>query len=421
MAFCINCGNPLSEDARFCAHCGTRVEPAVQTEPTPVAEEPAVQPVYSPVAVAEPVSAPTEPVFVPEQQPEPEYAPPVQEAPVQEAPQAEPVWQPEPQQPVYEGPIYADPVEPEYVPPVKTERKPLIAKKPLGLGKKILVVFLSLLAFIFGVATVVALCLRFTLTADNVAAFIENVDVSQMEATTIITNAEQDTTLADWLIDQLEKKGIDCSVLNDNDVEDFLDACIRPFVRDEAQEFAAALLTGEGKASVTMEEIRDLVDDSREYLYEEHGVVITDENADTLVTWIDGFGVTEKANTRYLEKEYGDALDTARMVLSWAAVAVFGFLTFLMLLFIWLTNKSLIRNLNTTGTVATLVGGIFAVSTVIQLLFPGLLMTICGNIDLIYAAVNLVITSGTLVFLSTLGGGIFLLLLSRLLQIKVRK
>ena len=417
MAFCIQCGNSLSEDARFCARCGTRVEPIAQPEPIPVAQEPAAQQVYSPVAVEEPVYAPAEPVFTPEVQPEPVYEPPVQEEPLPEAP----VWQPEPQQIVYESPVYADPVEPEYVPPVKVERKPLIAKKPLGLGKKILVVFLSLLAFAFGVATVTALCLRFTLTADNVAAFIENVDVSQMEATTIITNANEETTLSDWLVQQLEKKGIDCSALTDNDVEDFLDACVRPFVRDEAQEFAAALLTGKGKAAVTMEEIRDLVEDSRVYLYEEHGVVVTDESAEALVNWIDAFGVTEKANTRYLEKEYGDILDTARMVLSWAVVAVFGFLTFLMLLFIWLTNKSLIRNLNTTGTIATLVGGIFAVFTLIQLILPDLLLTICGNIDLIYAAVNLVITSGTMIFLATLGGGIFLLLLSRLLQIKVRK
>lgn len=400
MAFCIQCGNPLSEDARFCAHCGARVEPIAQAEP--------VEPVFDPVA--EPV-VPVEPVYT--EPAEPVYAPPVQEQP-------QPVWQSVPAEPVYEGPVYADPVEPAYVPPVKVERKPLIAKKPIGIGRRILVWFLSLLAFVFGVATVVALCLRFTLTADNVALFIDNVDVAQMEADIVITNAEKESTMADWLVEQLEKKGIDCSALTDNDVEDFLDACIRPFVRDEAQDLAAALLTGKGKAEVTMGEIWELVEDSRTYLYEEHGVVITDQNAETLVNWIDSFGVTEMVNSRYLEREYGNILDDVRTGLSWAAVAICGFLTFLMLLFIWLTNRSLIRNLNTTGTIAVLVGGIFALATLMQQVTPGLLMELC-DFDLIYLAVNMVITSGTVVFLSTLGAGVALLLLSGLLQIKVRK
>lgn len=405
MAFCIQCGNPLSEDARFCARCGTRVEPIVPVAPAPVAEEPAAQQDFAPETAPEPVVAP-------EVQPEP----PVQEEPAPEVPEEETLWQPSSQQPVY-----VDPVEPEYVPPVKVERKPLIAKKPLGLGKKFLVVFLSILAFVFGTATVVALCLRFTLTADNVAAFIEKVDISNMEAITIVTDAKEDSTVSDWLIQQLESKGVDCSVLSTSDVEDFMDECIRPFVQAEAKEFASALLTGKGKASITSDEIWELVEISRRYLAVEHGVFMNDVQAEALVTWVESFGVTEMANTKYLEKEYGSVLETARLVLSWVGAAVFGFLTFLMLLFIWLTNKCVIRNLNTTGTIATLVGGMFAVFTVINLVFPGLLMTICGNIDLIYAAVSMVIGSGTMVILATLGAGVALLLLSRLLQIKIRK
>ena len=435
MAFCIQCGNPLSANARFCARCGTRVEPLAPVVPTPAAEEPSVQPIYSPVASAVPVSAPAEPVFVPEEpvfvpeepvfapepQSEPVFSTPVQEEPIPEAPQTEPVWQPAPEETIYEGPVYADPPEPAYVPPVKVERKPLVAKKPLSLGKKILVVFLSVLAFIFGTATVMALCLRSTITADNVASFIGNLDISEVQADTIVTDAKQDDTISDYLIRHLESYGVDCSMLSNDDVDKYLEKCVVPFVKDEAKEFASALLTGKGKASITMDEIRELVNDSRLYLLEEHGVYISAETAEELVTWIDGFGITEMADTRYLEKEYGDILDTARLVLSWAAVAVFGFLTFLMLLFIWLTNKSLIRNLNTTGTIATVVGGMFAVFTVINVAAPSLLFAICGGIPLLHTAVSMVIDSGTVVILSTLGAGVFLLLLSRLLQIKVRK
>ena len=173
--------------------------------------------------------------------------------------------------------------------------------------------------------------------------------------------------------------------------------------------------------SFSLDEIRELVETSCLYLSRNHGIVIQDQTVDNLVAWVDSFGVTEFVNTRNLEKNYGDVLDYARLVLSWAAVAVFGFLTFLMLLFIWLTNKSLIRNLNSTGIIATTVGGMFTVFTLIQLLVPSLMLTICGDIDLVYLAVDMVIASGTTVILATLGAGVALLLLSRLLQIKVRK
>lgn len=420
MRFCIQCGNQLSDDARFCARCGTRVEPVAPVMTEPVAEEP----VYTP-PVAEPVVEYAAPVYQPPVQEEPVYQNSLCEEPVPqtEPPVQESVWEPTPQEP--EVPVYADPVEPVYVPPVaapeKVEKKPLIQKKPLGIGKKILVVFLCVLAFIFGTATVMALCIRSTVTADNVAEFIGNVELSEVEATVIIADAEKEATLADWLIEQLEKRGIDCSALDTSDVEDFLEACIIPFVQDEAQEFASALLTGKGKASITLDEIREVVEDSRSYLFRKHGVVMTDENVGSLVRWIDSFGVTEMANTRYLEKEYGETLDTVRLVLSWAAVAVFGALTLVFLVLIWITNKSLIRNLNSTGIVATAIGGMFAVFTVINLVFPGLLLTICGSIDLVYSLVSMVITSGTTVILSTLGAGVLLLVVSRLLQIKVRK
>lgn len=415
MKFCIHCGNQLSDDARFCARCGTRVEPAAPVVTQMAAETVVEEPVYTP-PVAEPVVEYAAPVYQAPIQEEPVYQTPVQEEP----PVQESVWESVPQE--QDAPVYA---EPAYVPPVaapeKVEKKPLVQKKPLGIGKKILVIFLCVLAFIFGTATVMALCIRSTVTADNVAEFIGNVDLAEMDATVIISDAEKDATLADWLIDQLEARGIDCSVLSTSDVEDFLEACIIPFVQDEAQEFASALLTGKGKASITLDEIRDVVEDSKTYLFRKHGVVMTDENVDALVTWIDSFGVTEKVNTRYLEKEYGKTLDTVRLVLSWAAVAVFGLLTLVFLVLIWVTNKSLIRNLNSTGIVATAIGGMFAVLTVINLVFPGLLLTLCGSIDLLHSLVSMVITSGTTVILSTLGAGVLLLVVSRLLQIKVRK
>ena len=69
MAFCTNCGQPLSEGARFCANCGAQLvmpetapvqeqEPVVEEPvqaPAPVQEEPVQVAQPAPVQVAEPV------------------------------------------------------------------------------------------------------------------------------------------------------------------------------------------------------------------------------------------------------------------------------------------------------------------------------------------------------------------------------
>ena len=75
MAFCTNCGTPLSEGGRFCPQCGAEIQATV------------VAPVQEPVVEAEP-----EPVPVPTPEPVSEPEP----APVQEvAPVAQPVSKPE--------------------------------------------------------------------------------------------------------------------------------------------------------------------------------------------------------------------------------------------------------------------------------------------------------------------------------------
>ena len=80
MAFCTNCGHPLSEGSRFCPQCGAEIK------------APVVTPVQEPVVAPEP-----EPVVVPELVPTPEPVSEPQPAPVQETvPAVQPESKPEP-------------------------------------------------------------------------------------------------------------------------------------------------------------------------------------------------------------------------------------------------------------------------------------------------------------------------------------
>lgn len=441
MPFCVNCGNQLDDSARFCARCGAKVTPIAPVAEAPVIIAPSIdEPTYKPAAVEEPAA----PVYEAPVYEEPEeatvYFPPVTKAPVQQEPvyqepayqepvYQEPVYQepvhqePVRQEPVYQEPVYQAPAEPVYVPPVpKAEKVSLVQKKPLGIFKKILVVFLCLLAFVFASATVVSFCARSTITGENIADLIDLVDLSDMKAETIIGDAKRSDSMAEWLRDQLLQRSGIWEAMSVDELETYLETFIIPFAKEEVSEFAEVLLTGKGKASITIEEVRELIEGSADYLEKEHGILLTDRDVDDLVKWIDGFGISEKASTKYLEKEFGDILDIARLVLSWAAVAVFGALTLLMLVLILITNKSLIRNLNSTGIVAVLVGTLFGVAALVNLLLPDVLLELCGGIDLLASMAGMLISSGYIVYAVIFGTGVVLLLVSKLLQvIKVKK
>lgn len=401
MPFCHQCGNRVPEDAKFCATCGAKVVPAV--------EEPVLAP---------PVE---ESVIVP-----------VVEEPVYELPVQEPVYQQPVEYPaapvVEEAPVFTAPAEPEYVPPVVERSAPakekvsLVSKKPLGIGKIILVVCLCVLTFIFATATLATLCVQSIANEDTVALILEEVDLSEMAASTIIGNADEDDNIVDWLRAELIKRDPAWENLSTKEMEDFIDSQIKPFLAEEGAEFLEVMLTGKGEASIDIKDIRKLVSSSSDYIFEEYGVYVTDGMQEDIVSWVDSYGIEEYASTEYLEEEIPEIMEIIPLVASALPLAIFGGLTALFLVLILLTNKSLIRNLNSVGIVATLVGILFAGFDLVLQNIPNLLSDLLGDFHFIGAMIVDVINSGFTLHLIVLLSGIAMLLISKLLQsIKVTK
>ena len=146
MKYCINCGSPLPDEAKFCSNCGFRQpekeQPKVEepvVEEAPVVEEPVQEPepIVEEVPVVEEV-VPEEPKEEPAPQPEPEPVkepqpepqPVVEEQPVivpVEEVKEEPAPQPEPQPEPAPAPVIVEQPNVEEVPkqekPVKERQK----------------------------------------------------------------------------------------------------------------------------------------------------------------------------------------------------------------------------------------------------------------------------------------------------------
>lgn len=389
MPFCPNCGGQISEDAKFCASCGTKIAP-------PAVEEP----VYAPV-VEEPVYAPVEeePVYIPENQ---------------------------------AAPIYVAPVETVEEPPVVERAKPekvsLITKKPLGIGKKILVGFLWILAFVFGLATIATFCVRSAVNEDTIAMILEEVDLSEIAATALISNADEDDTIVDWLREELIARDPNWERLSTKDLEDFINTQIKPFLAEKAGEFLEVILTGKGEASIDKKDIRKLVENSVDFIEEEYGVTVTDAMADDLVEYIDSFtgedgeSFSEVASTEYLKEQYPNIMENIPVVASVLPMVIFGALTVIFLVLILVVNKSLIRNLNSVGSLATVLGAVYSIAMGAVLLVPDLLADLYGELEFIGTIVEQVASTCLMIALPLLGGGVLVLLISKLLQsIKVTK
>ena len=108
MKFCINCGSPLPEGAKFCGECGQRVAQKVTPAPAPapVYEAPAHAPVYEAPAPAPVHEAPAPAPVQETPAPAPVYEAPAP-APVYEAPALAPVYEAPAPAPVYEAPAPA--------------------------------------------------------------------------------------------------------------------------------------------------------------------------------------------------------------------------------------------------------------------------------------------------------------------------
>ena len=164
MKYCINCGSPLPDEAKFCSNCGFRQpekeqpkveEPVVEEapvveepvkEPEPIAQEaPVVEEVVSEELKEEPQPEPEpEPVEEPQPEPEPvvEEQPaivPVEEVKEEPAPQPEPQPEPAPAPAPAPVPVEQRKVEdaPKQEKPVKQRQKTdfsgLIKRKNYGL------------------------------------------------------------------------------------------------------------------------------------------------------------------------------------------------------------------------------------------------------------------------------------------------
>lgn len=407
MPFCVSCGTKLSDDALFCFACGAKVAQAAAPAEEPTYIPPVEEPTYIP-----PVE---EPVYIPAEE-TPVYQQPVYEEPVYQ----QPVYE----EPVYEAPNYQQPemtVPPVEAVPEKPRKEKLFKKKPITLGRRILVIFLCVLTFVFGTASLAAYCIQDVISTEVITTMVDQIDLSEIEVRDLINNASRGDSITEWIYGEMKARVPKLGKMTEENVQTYLEQFVYPFVKEEAVEFIEVLLTGKGEAAITADEVREVIEGSTDYLEEEFDIILTNQDIDKLVNWLVSSELEEKANTEYLEDEFSDELELVRFLDGSIVFIIFAVLTLIMLVLVILNNKSLIRNLNSVGIVTLSVGGVFGLAALADLAAPKLMLELCGENELVANLVGSVVERLYLPTAILAGVGILLLVISNALQaIKVK-
>lgn len=505
MPFCFNCGNKLSDTARFCPNCGTRIpdpEPAPQAPPVredkweesfsapqapspevpvqpavpqdpwaasfaapeppaPVFEEPTiVAPIAQSCLAEEPIpsdpvvpgpdykDAPVQPPafedFAPEE-PAQEYIPSQEQEYTQRAGHGYGEYQSKyanaPQYAPSAPSQYAPHTEPSYVPPVsnnsvydtplfdsesesqsgKAAKVPLFPKKPLSIPRRLLAGLLCILLFVFSLVAAVLGIVRMATTEEAVSHIVDDIPLSSIPADVLIANAPKNKDLVEWLYGRLCDQYTDWESISEDELEEYLDAEIKPFVAEKLSQFLDDLYSNNRDASVTKKEIKKLLISSSDFLYTEFDFYLPETQCEKLSEWIDGFGMSEMADMDYLEDEYGTILTWAYWLTSWYAIALFGILALLMVFLLARTTRSTVRTMGSAGGTLTVLGSILGLVTVVSLL-PDFWQVLCGGMVIISVPTAGILAESCMVTLSVLGGGVITLLIRKLLMcIKVRQ
>ncbi len=440
----------------------------ISTVPVYAEPEPPACEETAPLVYAEPAApAPVEPV--------PQYAPPA--APVFQEPPAPNYAEPqipdyeetaaltydEPAAPTYDGPLYATPEdgsedllaqllyqahqedaaaqaapyappqEPAYVPPVRNndpvyyaptpapEAPPapqkvlLFPKKPLSIPRRLLAGLLCVLLLLTSLSATVLGIVRMATTGEALEDIIEGISLSEIPASTIIGDADEDVTMTQWLREELVKLDPAWEDLSEDDLEQFLTDQVKPFIAEAAQDFFGDIYSDRHSASVTRKDVKKLLMDSASYLDSEFSFTLYESQCDEIVTWLTGFGLFGIADMEYLHGEFPGILTAIYWGTSYYAIALLGILALLMIFLLAKTTRSTIRTMGSAGSMLTLAGAVPGVATFLAVLLPQVWTSICGGQPLVSILTAGLLAAGYIITLAVLGAGVLTLVVRRLL------
>lgn len=344
MKFCTKCGTPLKAGARFCAACGNKIP--VAAEQPKAAEAPQV--IEQPVAVEE--------------------VKPVRQPVVAEAPKSAP-------QPVQK------PVQPAKAPVQKQPKAP--KKSKLSLSKRsggtvMLATLVCVFVFLFSILLTAVVGLRNATTRASgkelAKTIIENVDITEVPAASLIADEDYEGSVADWIVEQAQAQSNIKEQFNKSDLADYLEDS--EMVKQLSERIGALIwnIREDNRDKILdADELRELLEQDRRTIREHLNFELSDRDINNIINEMEEAEVFDYLNVRQLRREVPGAVYAVQYGLSiWAvlivAALVVGFIVLLCLVNRW----NILAILKDLGITLTVSGALLTIPTLFLVLFSGL-------------------------------------------------
>lgn len=213
-----------------------------------------------------------------------------------------------------------------------------------------------------------------------------------------------DGVLVDWAYDLIKNNFGEGMTVTREQAQIFVEkSTFKDFVADKAAGLVSDFYAGEGKTTITKEEIIQLIGENREIIQAQFGVTIDEKALENIETMMEEtailkpieeqgllgyFQQTMNGNPEGMEgsdegqnpmEEVNRIMEIVRKATSYTTLAILGgvFALLLVVLF-FVTGRSIPATLADTGVVLLLSGGIFAVLTALFMYQPQLVSQLIG-------------------------------------------
>ncbi len=423
--FCHQCGAKLAPGARFCNSCGTPVmsvtpapAPVVQPAPAPAEEIPAaaLTPLFNldDLSVSQqPSAAEPAPVAEPEPEPIPEPAPAVltldalmEEPASASEPVAEPVSvavpDPAPQpEPDYSSaptvvlsdvpykPAYAQPVQqPVYQPtpqptvphaPAAKADKGVLVRR--GAGRTVLAVLLCIVIFLWSFVTLTLFNVRLATNGLQASATIEaalrSVDLTEVAATDLIVNADEDLSLSEWVLGKASELGTIPVTADEDDLQEFLEESdLIPYVSQLLSDSLNDIYQGETRKIIDGDDIEDFLLDNEKDIEQILGQEINHETAGKIAASIEDSGMLDQLSTKFLKNQQPAVYTAVNIGLSWWVLGGLCLVLVLLFLLLWKVDRSILRACGDAGIVLMVASGIWGIAGLLAMILPDVINSI---------------------------------------------
>ena len=395
MKLCPQCLISYGDDRKFCSECGT----ALVEDPDGKTVEPAEIP-----AEPEKEAAPELPAEKPEEQ-----------AAVE--PEAE---EPEKKEPEPEKPI--KPSKKELREAQKEERRrekearEAARRAPIGVGRRIAAILLSVLLFVLALAGTLAAELRIATGADGMKAALEEIDLGSVRIDPFFDDVEDEMTLSQLLSEDLTELGYP---IGEKTVTKLLrSSTIKNYLAKQISGVFADIYSGRSRYEYEPEELAEELTSSKlaKTLDREH-IELTEADAKEIAELIDSYGAGEFLNMEEIRDEYPAVYRGLHFGLSTFTLGGVLLMMLLLIGLIFKANKGRAGlSFGDIGGALIFAGAIPGIAGLMAKLLPDLWQSLCMDEALAAQATGAVLFSNWRISLAVFGAGLLLAVLGRLLR-----